>query len=442
MSMERTVGQHAISTEVQNHMRYGVNESDSWWYFALGPQRERIWARLRALNTRIIRVFLFDKHAPDPVANWHDFAAYIQAVLNVGAIPFITFAKFRRPFDDARAVRWFANQCADVVWGCIEQWGGEVVRNWYWCIWNEPNNDWIGGGINFEQYRRVYEAVAEGIVRWLGPYLDGCRPRIGGPAVEGFDPFWMDWVWRFVHEIDRALVGFINWHYYTEWRDHGEQGAPGDAAVHRALILSQTPEYAYRGQAIARLSAGTGIQNICGEWNSHSHAWPQVRARFNQSLFGAVYGASALLHLLRSGVDAEMLWTGTDEACGYGVLDKDARPTPLYHSKRLCTQYLRDGDWVSFPMLPDELREQLEVGIARGEDGQLSTLIVHLQDEPATYHVAQLHGALSQCSTLLKLDRGTDHQIIDVPFDGTVSFQGYGVAVVTNASAGQSSEKQ
>ena len=72
--MERTVGQRAISTAVQNRMCYGVNESDSWWYFALGPQRERIWARLRDLNTRIIRVFLFDKHTPDPVANWRDFA--------------------------------------------------------------------------------------------------------------------------------------------------------------------------------------------------------------------------------------------------------------------------------------------------------------------------------------------------------------------------------
>jgi hypothetical protein len=104
MSMERTVMQCAISAEVQNHMQYGVNESDSWWYFALGPQRERIWARLRDLNTRIIRVFLFDKHTPDPVANWRDFAAYIQAVLNVGALPLVTFAKFRRPFDDVRAL--------------------------------------------------------------------------------------------------------------------------------------------------------------------------------------------------------------------------------------------------------------------------------------------------------------------------------------------------
>ena len=78
----------------------------------------------------------------------------------MGATPMITFAKLHRPFDDPRALRWFANQCADVVWNCIEQWGAEAVRNWYWCVWNEPNNDWIGGGLSFEQYRRIYEAVA------------------------------------------------------------------------------------------------------------------------------------------------------------------------------------------------------------------------------------------------------------------------------------------
>src|SRR5712692_9173216 len=109
-------------TEMRMHLRYGVNEVDSWWHFALGPQRERIWARLREIDTRIIRIFLFDKHTPDPVTEWHVFASYVQAVLNVGATPLVTFAKFHRPFDDPRAVRWFASQCADVVWNCIEQW--------------------------------------------------------------------------------------------------------------------------------------------------------------------------------------------------------------------------------------------------------------------------------------------------------------------------------
>ena len=425
----------ANPTETRMRLRYGVNETDCWWDFALGPQREQIWARLRDIDSRIIGIFLFDKGAPDPVAEWGLFASSVQAVLNVGARPMITFAKFRRPFDDPRAVRWFANQCADVVWGCIEQWGGEVVRDWYWCVWNEPNSAWIGGGLSFEQYRCIYEEGAQGVLRWLAPYLGGRKPLIGGPAVEGFLPFWIDWYWRFVHEIDNSLIGFVNWHRYGDWREPGEWVAPCDEATYRALLMSQTPDYEARARAVGQLLKGRGILNICGELNAHSHHEPHVRARFNQTIFGAAFYISALLHLMRGGADAEMFWTGTDNAFGYGMLDKNATPMPVFRAKRLCAQYVRYGDWISFPILPDDVREKLEVGIARGEDGRLSALIVHLQDEPATYKVANLHGALSHCGTLLKLDRGADHQILDAPFDGTVSFQGYGVAVVTNASA-------
>ena len=254
------------------HLRYGVNEADSWWHFALGPQRERIWARLRAMDTRIIRIFLFDKHAPDPVTDWDLLAAYVQAVLNVGAVPMVTFAKFHRPADDLRAVRWFSTRCADVVWNCLEQWGPERVREWYWCVWNEPNSTWIGGGLTFEQYRRVYEDVAHAILRWLGPVLAGRRPMIGGPAVEGFQPFWIDWVWRFLTEIDSSVIGFVNWHRYADWREHGEKGAPRDERTHRALIMAQTVDYELRARAVGRLIEMPGVLNVCGEWNAHSQA--------------------------------------------------------------------------------------------------------------------------------------------------------------------------
>jgi len=411
---------------------YGVNEADSWWHFALGPQRERIQARLREMKVRIIRIFLYDKYAPDPTADWKSFASYVQAVRNVGALPMITFARLRRPLDDARAVRWFANQCADVVWSAIEHWGPAEVREWFWCVWNEPNNTWISGGVTFEQYRRIYEAVAEQLLRWLGPHLGTSKLRLGGPSVEGFQPFWMDWIWRFVNEIDRSVIGFVNWHFYADWRDHGEEGAPRDEAIHRALILSQTPEYAIRASAVAHTLNTSNILNICGEWNAHSHYLPKVRANFNQSMFGAAYGVSALLHLMRGGVDAEMLWTGTDDACGYGVLDKDAAPTPLYYAKTLCARYIRHGDWISFPGWQRH-HDEVDAVVARGDDGRKSALFVHRKDEPVTYSLAELNGSVAGYDTLLKIDDGTDNRVVVERASGAISFQGRGVAVVTNA---------
>ena len=110
--MEDRAGLAANEAEMRTvRLRYGVNESDSWWHFALGPERERIWQLHREMGTQIIRIFLFDKNAPDPLAEWDLFRSYVNAVLAVGATPLVTYAKFRRPLDDSRAVRWFAEQC-------------------------------------------------------------------------------------------------------------------------------------------------------------------------------------------------------------------------------------------------------------------------------------------------------------------------------------------
>jgi len=416
--------------EKRMRLHYGVNQADECWDFARGPAREIIQRRLREIDTRLIRLFLFDKQAPDPVEEWPVFASYVQAVLDVGAVPMITFAKFRRPLDDPRAIRWFANQCADVAWNCLERWG-DIVRDWYWCVWNEPNSDWIGGGLTFDQYRRIYEEVAVAILRWLEPSLDGRKPLIGGPAIEGFQPFWIDWAWRFVNEIDNSLIGFVDWHYYGDWREHGEMGAPREAAVHHALIMAQTPEYESRTRAIGRHLAERDVRNICGELNAHSHYWTHVRERFNHSVFGATFYASALLYLMRGEADAEMFWTGNEDRGGYAMMDKHGRPRPAFHAKKLITQHVRYGDWISFP-IQGRRNSEMDVVVSRGEDGRRSAVIVQLTDRSAVYDLHELVGGLEDCHTLHKLDRGTAGRNGYSRFDGTVGFDGYGIAVVTN----------
>ena len=421
------------STETRMQMLYGVNQADQCRDFALGAERELIWTRLREIDTRLVRVFLFDKGAPDPVTEWPVFASYIQAVLNVGATPMITFAKLRRPLDDERAIRWFAGQCSDVVWNCIEQWGGDIVRDWYWCVWNEPNNAWISGPVTFEQYRRVYEEVAQGILRWLAPHLAGRKARIGGPAIEGFQPFWWDWAWRFVHEIDNNLIGFLDWHRYADWRDCGENGAPSDEATYQSLIMSVVPDYGLRSLAVAKLVEGRDILNICGELNAHSHYTEPVRARYNQSIFGATFYIAALLHLMRGGAYAEMFWTGTEDRGGYGMMNKHGEPWPVFHAKKLCAQYIRYGDWISFPSWKRNV--PLDVVVARNGNRRRSALFVHLKDDLATYALPEVHEGLAGCRTLLKIDAGTGNRVVEAMCNGTINFQGYGVAVVTNVVA-------
>jgi len=158
-----------------------------------------------------------------------------------------------------------------------------------------------------------------------------------------------------------------------------------------------------------------------------------VSRRFNQTIVGATYYASALVRLMRAGVDAEMLWAGTDEDGRYGAIDLHGSPTPVHRAKRLCTDHVRDGDWLEFPRCSGVDRG-LELVVASGEASRRGAFIAHVRDEPATYCLSDL-STLSDCSTLLKLE-GDGTRVVEVPFDGVIVFHGYGVAAVTNRPSG------
>jgi hypothetical protein len=246
----------------------------------------------------------------------------------------------------------------------------------------------------------------------------------------------MDWVWRFLTEVEPSLLGFVNWHLYADWREHGENRAPLDPATHKAIMLWQAEEYERRALSVSRLLGQPGILNICGEWNAHSHYLPRVRARFNQTRFGAAYGGLALINLIRGGVDAEMLWTGTDDGCGYGVLDADAVPTPLFYARRLFAQYIRRGDRIIAPKLPANPTD-LDGMIVGGDDGRYSAILVHREPCAATYDLGELTcGAFESRCTLIKIDSGTGNGVAVQACDGKISIEGYGVAVASNAVAG------
>jgi hypothetical protein len=408
--------------EIAMRVSYGISDIDDWCAFALGSDRDNIWRQYRERRTQIIRIPLFSRNNVDPVKDWNAFTANVQAVLNTGATPMITFAKFSAPYDNLRAVR-FAERCADVVWGCIEQWGGEAVRDWYWCVWNEPNSEWVSGDLSFEQYRSIYLETAHRILRWLSPFLNGRKPLIGGPAVDGFQPFWLDWIWRFANEIDNSLIGFVSWHRYGDWRAPGEWGAPSDDTIYRRLLMSRTRDYETRAQSVGRILKGRKILNICDNLAPHSRSHDAVGQKFNQTMFGAAYYVSALLHLIRGGADAEMSCSGISEP----IED----PIPVFHAKKLLARFIRYGDWISFPACRHSVYK-VNTAMTRRDGGRRSAFVVHLTDEPAKYNARELTSQSSDFSTLLKLDNGTGNRVVETSFGGTVTFNGYGFAVLTS----------
>jgi len=426
-------------------MRYGFNEIDGWWHISLGRHAEQVRRRLRLMDTQVIRIFVFGQPVPDPFKDWHLFAAYVQAVLDAGARPMVTFASFPPPYDDPRNIQTFVARCSEVVWGCIEQWGGEVVRDWYWCVWNEPNNRIIGGGLTFAQYRRIYEEVAAVILDLVEPHLDGRKARIGGPAIDGTHrAYWMDWIARLLTEVDDRMVGFVSWHRYGDWRPAVPSASlalemwnspdPPTGPAFEALLMAQTPSYEARARGVARLLKDRDILNVCGELNAMAHHEQYYTLGLNQNAFGAAYYVSALIHLIRGGADLEMRWTGTaHERDAYGLMTMDGKPTPAGLAKQIFVQHVRHGDFVRFPPHRADA-PHVDAIVAWNGSGRRSGVFVNTGSGPSQLTASEWDADLSACEDILRVDASTGDRVVREPFSGTVRLNGYGMAVVTNAA--------
>jgi Glycosyl hydrolases family 39 len=431
-------------------MRYGFNEIDGWAAFAMGDHREEIHRRLRLMGTQIIRIFVFDKPVPDPFMEWHHFAAVVQAVLDVGAKPMITFAKFPPPVDHPTQIRTFADRCCEVVWGCLEQWGGEEVKDWSWCVWNEPNNPDVGGNLSYAQYLRIYETVAPAVLELIEPHLGGRKAMIGGPAIDGTQrAYWMDWIAQLIADVDDRLLGFVNWHMYADWRPavssdtirvklwDGPDSPNG--AVFESLLMAQTPQYEARARGVARLIAGRDIRNFCGEVNAVAHHENAFTQGLNQNAFGAAYYASALINLIRGGAELEMRWTATSKRWeevddAYGLISIKGEPTPAALAKQLFAQHVQFGDWVRFFPAPFET-PQIDAILAWNGEGRRSGVFVNTSPRRHDLVAADWDEALEGSTTVLRIDAGTGGRIAQEPFTGAVAIDGYGVAVVSNHAA-------
>ncbi len=425
------IGETLASTAatVRSRLSYGINEASGWRHFALGPHREEISERLRAIGTRIVRIYVFDRYTPSPVREWAGFVAYVQAVLDAGATPMITFTRFRPPFEDSSVLRWFVHRCGELVWNCLEQWGAEVVRDWYWCVWNEPNSAWLNPGLDFDIYRRIYTAVAREIRRCLEPCVEGRHPLIGGPALDTFQPFWQDWLWRFVHEIEDGLIGFVLWHRFGEWRAPGEWSAPLRQDVFLDLLLSRGRGYADTAALVRQLVSERGILNICGRLNANAHHERRA-SECNQTMFGAVYYALALINLMRGGADAELYWMGTDMAGPHGLWDEAGHPVPAFHAKQLIAQTIRPGDDILIKDNHGTLADLTLVHVRR-PNGERATLIIHTASRQRSYRVVATAGGVGAELVVHRLDEAAPMRVVSGSLGGTdISFAGLGIVVI------------
>ncbi len=444
----REAGPSARGSEIgwrRNRLRYGFNEIDGWPGFAFSENRHVIQHRLRLMNTEIVRLFVFDKPVPDPFKDWRSFAAVIEGVLASGAKPMITFAKFM-PYYEPRQLARFIARTRELVWCCLEEWGGDEVKDWYWCVWNEPNNPDVGGNLSYADYLHIYNQVADTVVELVAPHMAGGRVKIGGPSIDGTQrAYWLDWIARLLSDVGDDRLAFVNWHMYADWRPAAahatvdvklvDDPVSPDGPVFEALSMAQTTQYEARARSVGRLIGDRDILNFCGELNTVAHHDHHFTGGLNRNVVGATYYASALLNLMRGGADLEMRWTATskhwfgrDDA--YGLMDKDGVPTPAALAKQIVAQHVRRGDEITFPDLGDR-NPGIDSVVARDVSGRLSAVLVNTQPQARTVDLASLGSGIEHCDDLLRLDGGTGGAVVRAAAAGVVRFDGYGVAVVS-----------
>jgi Glycosyl hydrolases family 39 len=404
-------------------LRYGLNIGDHWRDPECALAREQLITRIKDAGTTLVRVFpgIGGRSSAD---DWAESAAFFDAILRTGATPMIAFP-CPQAWNDSGAVRMFSRQCCELVDRSIERFGQREVASWFWSIGDEPNSPWTNGGLTFEGYRDIYQMTAQAIQQRLGSPVG--RPRIGGPCVDGFQPFWFDWIWRFVEEVDDSLIGFVAWNRYGDWREPGAWSAPSDPKVFERLLLSRTGEYWSRAQAVGVLLEGRGILNLCSELNAHAHQDPAISSRFNQGPFGAAYYGSALIDLMRGGADGEFLWAGACDRGPYGALDVVGRSTPTYEAKKLIARNVRFGDVISFPLDRDPVPD-FDAVVASDEAGRRVAVLVYLGSGGRKLELDRWP-ELAGFSQVTSVGSNAGQQRSD-PLPGAVAFGACGVALL------------
>lgn len=183
------------------------------------------------------RIYSEDADGKPRLDFWHlDHA--LDVLLSAGVKPIMECDYMPEALAEGQPVRNFAGGLVNTpkdytkwreliyqtVKHCVDRYGVEEVRSWYWEMWNEPDlNNYFIDGVPAEVTPTVKQA--ERFLKMYDYFADGAKAaepgvRVGGPAIAGHDEYLTIFLEHCVNGTnyvtgDRgAPLDFISWHAY------------------------------------------------------------------------------------------------------------------------------------------------------------------------------------------------------------------------------------
>jgi xylan 1,4-beta-xylosidase len=219
---------------------------------------------------------------------------------------------------------------------CVDRYGIDEVRNWYFEVWNEPNlyQSFFRGGSQ-EKYFELYKITAQ-TIKAVDPQL-----RVGGPATsnfnmdeaaiqnaqamdKAFDPFSIPWVpvWitdflNYCHD-NNLPVDFVSTHPYPQDFAIDQPGTPEKQHYRRSIDATRDDLRTLRKMIDASAYPHAEIQLT--EWNSS----PSPTDHSHDSLAAAAFVAKTNLESTGL-VDSLSYWVFTD------VFEENRNTDSIFH---------------------------------------------------------------------------------------------------------------
>lgn len=142
----------------------------------------------------------------NPYYDWDKYDELMDYIIyecNLRPIVELSFMPYELARDPWATVFWYAgntgppkdwNKWQDLIYEVVkhsyERYGIDIVNEWSWEVWNEPNiGFWSGSEY---EYHVLYDHAVEGAIRAETVIGNGAFARVGGPAVDG-SPSALDW---------------------------------------------------------------------------------------------------------------------------------------------------------------------------------------------------------------------------------------------------------